>query len=185
MISAIKKESISINDPININIDIIDIIINETLLKVVANLSTSLEIRFSLSPEFFFKWNKKLEVSIKFTISNWILLFNEVIIKTLVISIENIKIPFTINKKHKTNNKTDSLGSYPKYFSKSLKNWENLSVPTELDIEIFITGIIIPNPINSIIELKNERVTRKNKPNLDFKKQILKISKKFFINLII
>ena len=55
-------------------------------------------------------------------------------------------------------------------------NSENLSVPTESDIDILITGIITPKPTNSIIEPINDKVIRRNKPSLDLKKQILKIS---------
>ena len=55
-------------------------------------------------------------------------------------------------------------------------NSENLSVPTESDVDMLITGIITPKPINSIIELINDKIIRKNKPSFDLMKQILKIS---------
>lgn len=98
---------------------------------------------------------------------------------------QKIRIPFAANNTHRINNRMDNLGSNPRYLSKLLMDCENLSVPIESDIEIFITGIIIPNPTNSIIELTNERVTRKNNPNFDLAKQILKILKKFVIELYI
>tara|TARA_X000001036_G_C20660500_1_gene798718 strand:+ start:1222 stop:1521 length:300 start_codon:yes stop_codon:yes gene_type:complete len=98
---------------------------------------------------------------------------------------QKIRIPFAANNTHRISNRMDNLGSKPRYLSKLLMDCENLSVPIESDIEIFITGIIIPNPTNSIIELTNERVTRKNNPNFDLTKQILKILKKFVIELYI
>ena len=41
-------------------------------------------------------------------------------------------------------------------------NSENLSVPTESDIDMLITGIITPKPTNSIIELINDKNKLKN-----------------------
>ena len=158
-----------------------DIIITDKLLKVDVNLSTSREIRLILSPEFTLKWYKNLAEFIKFVISTWIFLVSNVVIITLITSTIKTRIPLSKNNVQRISNKIDNLGSYPKYLIKLFINWENLSVPIESDIDKFITGIIIPNPTSSIIELIKERVIRSNKPNLDLKKQTLKISYKFLI----
>ena len=104
------------------------------------------------------------------------LFVSEVVIIIFVTFTLNTIIPLIRNITHKINSKTDSSASYPKNFSESLTNFENLSVPTESDIEIFITGMITPKPTSSIIELINDRIMSKNKPNFDLKKQILNIS---------
>ena len=45
-------------------------IIKDTLLNVDVNLSTSREIKLSLSPEFVLRWYKNLAEFIELTISN-------------------------------------------------------------------------------------------------------------------
>ena len=151
-------------------------IIKDTLLNVDVNLSTSREIKLSLSPEFVLRWYKNLAEFIELTISNWIFLDIDVVIIVLVtLTLKTIR-PFTRNNIQRINNKVDNLGSYPKYLKELFMNSENLSVPTELDIDKLITGIITPKPTNSIIEPINDKVTRRNRPSFDLKKQILKIS---------
>ena len=92
-----NRKSIKNKEPINIIIEIDEIIIKDTLLNVDVNLSTSREIKLSLSPEFVLRWYKNLAEFIKLTISNWIFLVSDVVIIILVTLTLKTIIPFTKN----------------------------------------------------------------------------------------
>ena len=91
------------------------------------------------------------------------LLFKFVVITILDTSIRKIKKPFKKNKIHKITSSIVNSGSNPKDFIVCIYA-ENLSVPTESDIDKFMIGIIIPKPISSIKALTNDRITSKNSP---------------------
>ena len=106
-----NKKSIKNKEPINIIIEIDEIIIKDTLLNVDVNLSTSREIKLSLSPEFVLRWYKNFAEFIKLTISNWIFLVSDVVIIILVTLTLKTISPFTKNNMQRISNKIDKFGS--------------------------------------------------------------------------
>ena len=106
-----NRKSIKNKEPINIIIEIDEIIIKDMLLNVDVNLSTSREIKLSLSPEFVLRWYKNFAEFIKLTISNWIFLVSDVVIIILVTLTLKTISPFTKNNMQRISNKIDKFGS--------------------------------------------------------------------------